>query len=110
MQGGLGGEECEHLRPHQARAEHHTAGRVCPVRLENPLRNIQSDCVSLPHGRLLKWSVDTTTLARRCRPGASIPSQPREALPGATIVMDWWHAAVRFEHARQAARGLGAGT
>src|SRR4051794_25933822 len=34
----------------------------------------------------------------------------REVLPGATIVLDWWHAAVRFEHARQAARGLGAGT
>src|SRR3954449_9620804 len=62
--GGLGGEEFEHLRPHQALAEHHTAGRVCPVRLENPLRNVQSDRVSLPHGRLLKWSVDTTTLAR----------------------------------------------
>src|SRR4029453_15691512 len=51
-------------------AEHHTAGRVCPVRLENPLRNVQSDRVNLPHGRLLKWSIDTT-LARRCRPGAS---------------------------------------
>ena len=33
-----------------------------------------------------------------------------EALPGATVVLDWWHAAVRFEHALQAARGLGAGT
>src|SRR4051794_18825332 len=33
----------------------------------------------------------------------------REGLPSATIVLDWWHAAVRFEHARQAARGLGAG-
>jgi len=33
----------------------------------------------------------------------------REALPGTTIVLDWWHAAVRFEHAQQAARGLGAG-
>jgi hypothetical protein len=32
----------------------------------------------------------------------------REALPNATIVLDWWHAAVRFEHALQAARGLGA--
>ena len=29
-------------------------------------------------------------------------------MPGATIVLDWWHAAVRFEHALQAARGLGA--
>jgi len=33
-----------------------------------------------------------------------------EALPGATIVLDWWHAAVRFEHALQAARGLGVDT
>ena len=31
-------------------------------------------------------------------------------LPGATVVLDWWHAAVRFEHAFQAARGLGAVT
>jgi hypothetical protein len=34
----------------------------------------------------------------------------RGALPDATIVLDWWHATVRFEHALQAARGLGAGT
>ncbi len=33
----------------------------------------------------------------------------REMLPGATVVLDWWHVAVRFEHALQAARGLGAG-
>ena len=33
-----------------------------------------------------------------------------EALPKATVVLDWWHAAVRFEHALQAARSLGAGT
>jgi len=34
----------------------------------------------------------------------------REALPGATVVLDWWHAAVRFEHALQAARSLGVDT
>jgi hypothetical protein len=34
----------------------------------------------------------------------------REVLPDATIVLDWWHVAVRFEHALQAAHGLGAGT
>jgi hypothetical protein len=34
----------------------------------------------------------------------------RAVLPGATPVLDWWHAAVRFEHALQAARGLGSGT
>jgi hypothetical protein len=33
----------------------------------------------------------------------------REVLSGATVVLDWWHAAVRFEHALQAARGLGRG-
>jgi hypothetical protein len=32
----------------------------------------------------------------------------RESLPNATVVLDWWHTAVRFEHALQAARGLGA--
>jgi len=34
----------------------------------------------------------------------------RTTLPDATVVLDWWHLAVRFEHALQAARGLGAGT
>ena len=31
----------------------------------------------------------------------------RETLPNATVVLDWWHIAVRFEHALQTARGLG---
>jgi hypothetical protein len=33
----------------------------------------------------------------------------REALPAATVALDWWHVAIRFEHALQTARGLGAG-
>ncbi len=33
-----------------------------------------------------------------------------EALPNATVVLDWWHAAVRFEHTLQAARGLARST
>jgi hypothetical protein len=45
-----------------------------------------------------------------CDGDAGLWRLQREALPGATIVLDWWHAAVRFEHARQAARSLGAGT
>src|SRR4051794_33974492 len=45
-----------------------------------------------------------------CDGDAGLWRLQREALPGAPIVLDWWHAAVRFEHARQAARGLGAGT
>ena len=32
----------------------------------------------------------------------------REALPVATVVLDWWHIAIRFEHALQTARGLDA--
>src|SRR3954447_1201463 len=44
-----------------------------------------------------------------CDGDAGLWRLQRAALPGATIVLDWWHAAVRFEHALQAARGLGAG-
>jgi len=32
----------------------------------------------------------------------------RDALPHATVLLDWWHAAVRFEHGLQDAPGLGA--
>jgi hypothetical protein len=41
-----------------------------------------------------------------CDGDAGLWRLQREALPGATVVLDWWHAAVRFEHALQAARGL----
>jgi hypothetical protein len=34
----------------------------------------------------------------------------RQVMPKATLVLDWWHIAMRFEHALQAARGLGTGT
>ena len=42
-----------------------------------------------------------------CDGDAGLWRLQQEALPEATIVLDWWHAAVRFEHALQAARGLG---
>jgi hypothetical protein len=45
-----------------------------------------------------------------CDGDAGLWRLQRKVLPGATVVLDWWHAAVRFEHALQAARGLGAGT
>ncbi|MGI4945781.1 MAG: hypothetical protein ACRYHQ_35350 [Janthinobacterium lividum] len=44
-----------------------------------------------------------------CDGDAGLWRLQREALPDATVVLDWWHAAVRFEHVLQAARGLGAG-
>jgi hypothetical protein len=34
----------------------------------------------------------------------------RQVMPKAMLVLDWWHIAMRFEHALQAARSLGAGT
>ena len=43
-----------------------------------------------------------------CDGDAGLWRLQREALPNATVVLDWWHAAVRFEHALQTARGLGA--
>jgi len=45
-----------------------------------------------------------------CDGDAGLWRLQHEALPGATVVLDWWHAAVRFEHALQAARGLGVDT
>ncbi|MDO9714325.1 recombinase family protein, partial [Paracraurococcus lichenis] len=38
------------------------------------LRNIEPDRASLSHGRLPWWSLNTSTLAHRCRRGASTPS------------------------------------
>jgi hypothetical protein len=45
-----------------------------------------------------------------CDGDAGLWRLQQEALPRATVVLDWWHAAVRFEHALQAARGLGTDT
>jgi hypothetical protein len=43
-----------------------------------------------------------------CDGDAGLWRLQREALPNATVVLDWWHAAVRFEHALQVAHGLAA--
>ena len=51
-----------------------------------------------------------STRRRRCWATATPVLQrlQREALPNLPpIVLDWWHIAVRFEHALQTARGLG---
>src|SRR3954466_1378216 len=45
-----------------------------------------------------------------CDGDAGLWRLQRAAPPQATVVLDWWHLAVRFEHALQAARGFGAGT
>jgi hypothetical protein len=53
---------------------------------------------------------NTSAVTVLCDGDAGLWRLQRAVLPGATVVLDWWHAAVRFEHALQAARGLGAGT
>ena len=50
-----------------------------------------------------------TSVTVLCDGDAGLWRLQRDVLPGATVVLDWWHAAVRFEHALQAARGIGAG-
>jgi hypothetical protein len=45
-----------------------------------------------------------------CDGDAGLWRLQREMLPGATVVLDWWHVGVRFEHALQTARRLGVGT
>jgi hypothetical protein len=44
-----------------------------------------------------------------CDGDAGLWRLQREALPGATVALHWWHVAIRLEHAPQTARGLGAG-
>jgi hypothetical protein len=44
-----------------------------------------------------------------CDGDAGLWRPQRETLPAATVVLDWWHVAIRFEHALQTARGLSAG-
>ena len=55
--------------------------------------------------------VDANTPATvLCDGDAGLWRLQRTVLPGATVVLDWWHAAVRFEHALQSACSLGRGT
>ena len=45
-----------------------------------------------------------------CDGDAGLWRMQRATLPDATVVLDWWHIAIRFEHALQAARSLGPGS
>jgi hypothetical protein len=61
-------EEPKQLRPHETLAEQHMAGGIRPMRLENVLRDVQSDRDSLLHGRLLQVT------ARHRHLGTQMPS------------------------------------
>ena len=74
-------------------------------------RTGQANTTAAFRAALAAAGVDANTPATvLCDGDAGLWRLQREVLPGATVVLDWWHAAVRFEHALQAARGLGAGT
>ena len=45
-----------------------------------------------------------------CDGDAGLWQLQRKVLPGAAVVLDWWHAAIRCEYALQSACGLGAST
>ena len=73
--GRLGCEECEHLVPPQPLAEQDRARGIGTVHLKDMLRQIQTDCANLSHGRLPQVVLtNTSTLAHRGRWGASTPS------------------------------------
>src|SRR5689334_21192640 len=59
--------------------------------------------------RLLRQGDADTPATVLCAGDAGLWRLQRATLPDATVVLDWWHLAVRFEHVPPAARGLGAG-
>ena len=73
------------------------------------VRNGQATCADAFTQALAAAGVHADTPATvLCDGDAGLWRLQREALPEATVVLDWWHVAVRFEHALQTARGLGA--
>src|SRR3954454_21923089 len=74
-------------------------------------RNGQAASAEAFQQALAAAGVDANTPATVLADGdAGLWRLQREVLPDALPVLDWWHVAVRFEHALQTARGLGAGT
>jgi hypothetical protein len=71
----LAGEKRQQLISSQLLAEDHAAGSIRAMRLKDRLGQVEPDCDNLFHGRLLCSGVlNTSTLAHRCRRGASTPS------------------------------------
>jgi DNA-binding IclR family transcriptional regulator len=71
--GRLAGEELEDALTSQPPAENDPARSIRPVRLEDMLRQIKTDGVSLRHGRLLLGVVSPTTPAQGPSGEASTP-------------------------------------
>src|ERR1700682_6682122 len=76
----LSREKLKQSTPPQLRAEPPRPRNTRPMHLEYVLRQIQADCPNLAHGRLPQVVFNTSTLAQRCRRGASTPSMPPQEL------------------------------
>lgn len=70
----LRGKKLEQLSPGQLATENHGAALIRAMRMKNALGDIQTDCDNLRYGYLPQWRFNTSTLAHRCRRGASTPS------------------------------------
>jgi hypothetical protein len=69
----LGCEEIQQLSPRDPLAEYRSTPPIHPEH-ENILGDIQTDYDNFRHGRLPQVVLNTSTLAHRCRRGASTPS------------------------------------
>jgi hypothetical protein len=78
-------EEFQQLPTTDPLAENDVPALIRPMRVENILRDIQTDCGNFRHGRLPQVVLNNSTLAHRCRRGVSTPSPP-SAVAGHRIV------------------------
>jgi hypothetical protein len=108
---GLDGGHVRSRRPEEERHFEVVAGKVIDARgVQHRFafaRRGQPASAEALRQALAAAGVDAATPATVLADGdAGLWHLQREVLPGATPVLDWWHAAVRFEHASQTARGL----
>jgi hypothetical protein len=108
---GLDGGHVRSRRPEEERHFEVIAGKVIDARgVQHRFafaRNGQAASADALQQALAAAGVDADTPATvLCDGDAGLWRLQQEVLPGATPVLDWWHAAVRFEHASQTARGL----
>ena len=108
---GLDGGHVRSRHPEEERHFEVVAGKVVDARgMQHRFacaRRGQPASAEALRQALAAAGVDAATPATVLADGdAGLWHLQREVLPGATPVLDWWHAAVRFEHASQTARGL----
>ena len=108
---GLDGGHVRSRHPEEGRHFEVIAGKVIDARGRQHrfafVRNSRPASAEALRQALAAAGVDAATPATVLSDGgAGLWRLQREVLPGATPVLDWWHAAVRLEHALLADRGL----